>query len=131
MNNQSLQDILDGMEISVEFSTDINNSSDSAGAVSTDVTASVTSSNVGVVGDSATTSEAELHQILSQSASITAQNAVNAQNQLTTTHQATTTKELRRFLLPCPKKIPRSAFEASLKTLTDIMTTIENLSQPD
>ena len=139
MEPQNIEDILDGLEIHVEVTPDESPLEENVSSpeppptipekvIANSITDAVTQSNVKVVAESPAMSEAELHQVLGHSTSLTAQNAVNAQNQITTTHQASTTKELRRFLFPLPQKTQRSAFEASLRTLTEIMKTIEKLS---
>ena len=130
MANPNLQDILNVMEIDIEITRE-EDGVQTLDTTSTPVTDACTQANVNVMGNSPTVAADELHQILSQSASLTSQNAVNTQQQLTTTHQAATSHDLKRFLLPkLHQKNPKakSAFEASLHNLIDIMKTLENLS---
>ncbi len=92
MEGPNLQAILDAamqgeMQIELEITADEATPTSSAETPSS-VTDAVTQTNVKVVGESPALAEADLHQVLSQSASLTSQNAVNAQKQLTTTHQA-------------------------------------------
>lgn len=135
MPDPELKDLLNDLEINVEINTESNQSSEDSTQPSPEqgidplsqVSDAVTQTNVSVVGESPSMAEAELHQILSHSTSITVQNAVNMQKQLTETHQATTTKKIRDFLSPHLKKKPRTAFEKSLKRLMDMMQVIEGM----
>ncbi|NEO98219.1 MAG: hypothetical protein F6K58_05900 [Symploca sp. SIO2E9] len=60
--------------------------------VNTQVTDAVTQANVKVLGDSPALSLSNLYQTISQSLSLSVQNAVTAQQQSNLIHQATTTQ---------------------------------------
>ena len=60
--------------------------------VSEQITDAVTQANVKVLGDSPAMSLSNLYQTISQSLSLSAQNAVTAQQQSNIVHQATTTQ---------------------------------------
>ena len=63
-----------------------------ADTVSTQITDAVTQANVKVLADSPAMSLSNLYQTISQSLSLSAQNAVTAQQQSNIIHQATTTQ---------------------------------------
>ena len=63
-----------------------------ADTVSTQITDAVTQANVKVLGDSPALSLSNLYQTISQSLSLSAQNAVMSQQQSNIIHQATTTQ---------------------------------------
>ena len=63
-----------------------------ADTVSTIITDAVTQANVKVLGDSPALSLSNLYQTISQSLSLSAQNAVMSQQQSNIIHQATTTQ---------------------------------------
>ncbi len=60
--------------------------------VSTQITDAVTQANVKVLGDSPAMALSNLYQTISQSLSLSAQNAVTSQQQSNIVHQATTTQ---------------------------------------
>ncbi|MCH2247158.1 MAG: RebB family R body protein [Crocosphaera sp.] len=62
------------------------------GTVSTQITDAVTQANVKVLGDSPAMALSNLYQTISQSLSLSAQNAVTSQQQSNIVHQATTTQ---------------------------------------
>ena len=136
MSEPTLRDILSELEINIEINTEseqggedpIEDSLGQEQVAQNSVSGAVAQTNVEVIGESPSMAEAELHQVLSQSTSITVQNAVNVQKQLTQTHQATTTKKIRDFLAPQLKKEPRTTFEKSLKRFTEIMKEIEEMN---
>ncbi|GBF82101.1 RebB family R body protein [Aphanothece sacrum] len=63
-----------------------------ADTVSTQITDAVTQANVKVLGDSPAMAMSNLYQTMSQSLSLSAQNAVTAQQQSNIVHQAATTQ---------------------------------------
>ena len=65
---------------------------DPATTVSTQITDAVTQANVKVLGDSPALSLSNLYQTISQSLSLSVQNAVMAQQQSNIVHQAATTQ---------------------------------------
>jgi hypothetical protein len=65
---------------------------DAPTTVNSTITDAVTQANVKVLGDAPAQSLSNLYQTISQSLSLSAQNAVNAQQQANVIHQATTTQ---------------------------------------